>query len=67
MAYEHPFKEYHEDAAIGNLMWRIDIQSGAAFDSQDGSHIRDLEQQISDDQAKLSDLLAIHKKEQKDG
>jgi hypothetical protein len=61
MAYEHPFKEYHEDAAIGNLMWRIDRRSDAASDSQDGLQINDIEQKISNDQAELAALLAAYK------
>jgi len=61
MAYEHPFKEYHEDAAIGNLMWRIDRRGDAVADSQDGSQIVDLERKLSADQIELAALIADYK------
>jgi hypothetical protein len=58
MTDDHPFKEYHENAAIGNLMWRIDRRSDAAFDSQDGTQINELEQKISNDREELAHLLS---------
>jgi hypothetical protein len=61
MAYEHPFKEFHEDAAIGNLMWRISRRGDAVFDSQDGAQINDLERKIANDRAELAALLAKYK------
>lgn len=55
---EHPFKEYHADATIGNLMWRIDHRTDAAFFSQDGTQILELERLIAEDRAELAVLLA---------
>jgi hypothetical protein len=60
MASEHPFKEFHEDSAIGNLMWRISRRGDEAFDSQDGTQINELERGISNDQAELATLLAAY-------
>ena len=62
MAYEHPFKEYHEDAGIGCLMWRIDRRSGLLFDSQDGEQIHDLERKLTDDRAELATLKADYER-----
>jgi hypothetical protein len=60
MVYEHPFKEFHDNVAIGNLMWRISRRGDAVFDSQDGTQINELERGISSDQAELATLLAAY-------
>ncbi len=54
---EHPFKEFHDDAEIGNLIWRIKRRSSSLFDSQDGAQIIEMEGKIAADRTKLRTLL----------
>ena len=60
MTYEHPFKEFHDDAKIGNLMWRISRRRGMSAESQNGSHINELGQKILSDKEELATLLAAY-------
>ena len=57
----HPFKEFHEDAAIGNLIWRIGRRCALLNDSQEAAQIYDLERKIANDRAELVKLKAAYK------
>ena len=52
----HPFKEFHEDAAIGNLIWRLKRRGELLADSQDGTQIHDLERSQDRDRKELKEL-----------
>lgn len=56
----HPFKDFHEDCKIGNLMWRISRRRDMDRDSQDGVRINDLQRKIANDQYELDILLAAY-------
>ena len=55
---DHPFKEYHDDAKIGNLLWRIDRRSEMLSESQDGAQIDELMRKLKNDRAELTTLKA---------
>jgi hypothetical protein len=57
---DHPFEEYHEDASIGNLMWRIDRRRELLADSQDGWQIDELERKLKSDRKELAELKAAY-------
>ena len=59
-SYDHPFKEFHADAEIGCLMWRISCRSAAASDLQDGSLIIDVEKRIEADREELREKLQAY-------
>lgn len=61
MSYEHPFKEFHEDATIGNLMWRIDRRTEAIFFSQDGVEIAAMRENLDADRVELAALQTAYK------
>jgi len=52
----HPFKEFHEDAEIGNLMWRIRRRNERLADSQDGVESLEIERQLASDKKELVKL-----------
>ena len=54
----HPFEEFHADADIGCLMWRMLRRGDAMSDSQCGSEIFPMQQAQKEDSAKLSSLIA---------
>lgn len=60
---DHPFKEYHDDCEIGNLMWRLDRRGDQLSFSQDGSEIHELERAQIADRKKLHELKDAYDKE----
>jgi len=58
----HPFKEFHEDAKIGNLIWRIKRRDALLADSQDGSQIHELERKLASDRKELAKLKTAYEK-----
>ena len=57
---DHPFKEFHDDAEIGNLIWRIKRRSSSMFCSQDGEQIMEMEEKIAADRTKLKALIGAY-------